>query len=196
MKLLLHVCCGPDVTVALERLPETERLALFFDNPNLHPYEEYRRRVEAFKKVADHFGVDVIFGEYDPDGWSRLTAGLEDEPEGGRRCLVCIAHRLRNTAERAKREGFDTIASVFSTSPHKDAQWINAEGEKVAAEYGLRHLATNFKKKDGFKRSVQLSRELGLYRQNYCGCVHSLRNRGKRAEKPAHRNTDRMNHPS
>jgi predicted adenine nucleotide alpha hydrolase (AANH) superfamily ATPase len=178
MKLLLHVCCGPDVTVALERLPETERLTLFFDNPNIHPYEEYQRRVEALEKVAAHFGVDILFGKYDPERWHRMIAGLEDEPEGGRRCRVCIAHRLRNTAREAKANGFDTIASVFSTSPHKDAQWVNAEGEKIAEEYGLRHWATNFKKKDGFKRSVQLSRELGIYRQNYCGCVHSQRNSG------------------
>ncbi len=175
MKLLLHVCCGPDVTVALERIPEIERLCLFFDNPNVHPEEEYNKRLEAFRKVVDHFGAEAIIGKYDPEKWFDEVSGHEEDPEGGERCTICFTYRLQRTARRAKEEGYDTIGSVFTTSPHKNAALINSIGKRIAEEYGLDYLESNFKKKDGFKRSVQLSHEFGIYRQNYCGCKFSIR---------------------
>jgi len=176
VKLLLHVCCGPDVTVALERLPETEKLALFFDNPNIHPFEEFQRRYEAFCKVAEYFGTEIIDSAYDSDEWAEEVKGLEQEPEGGKRCVVCFKYRLKRTAQKAKESGFDTIGSVLTTSPHKDAELINRTGEEIAMAFGLKYLVSNFKKKDGFRRSVELSRELEIYRQNYCGCTYSNHN--------------------
>jgi predicted adenine nucleotide alpha hydrolase (AANH) superfamily ATPase len=175
MKLLLHVCCGPDVTVALERLPQCEKLCLFFDNPNIHPEEEYRKRTGAFKRVADHFGIEYVIGEYDPEDWFDLVRGHEHDPEKGERCTICFRHRLERAALKAQERGFDTIGSVFTTSPHKDAALINATGTEIADNYGLKYLVSNFKKKDGFKRSAELSEKLGIYRQSYCGCQFSKR---------------------
>ncbi len=175
MRLLLHVCCGPDVSVALERLPQNERLCLFFDNPNVHPLEEYQRRLETFKKVASAFQVEYRVGEYDPESWLALVRGHENDPEKGQRCSICIRYRLERTALRAREEAFDSIGSVFTTSPHKPAREINTWGEEIAKNHGLNYLVADFKKKDGFKRSVELSRNLGLYRQNYCGCIYSMR---------------------
>ncbi|MBU0518733.1 epoxyqueuosine reductase QueH [bacterium] len=179
MKLLLHVCCGPDVTVALERLPDLSRLALFFDNPNIHPAEEYQKRYEAFRQVAEYFKAEIINSAYDQEVWAEEVKGLEEEPEGGKRCIVCFRYRLRRTAEKAKDLSFDTIGSVLTTSPHKDAELINQTGQAIATEFGLNYLASNFKKQDGFKRSVELSRQIGIYRQNYCGCLYSIDNANK-----------------
>ena len=175
MRLLLHVCCGPDVTVALERLPETERLTLFFDNPNIHPIEEYTRRLETFRRVASYYIADYFIGEYDPQAWLERVQGHEDDPEGGERCRLCIGYRLERTAQKARGDDFDTIGSVFTTSPHKHADQINDMGVHIADDHGLKFLISDFKKKDGFKRSVQISRQLALYRQDYCGCVYSMK---------------------
>ncbi|MFH1863052.1 MAG: epoxyqueuosine reductase QueH [bacterium] len=177
MKLLLHVCCAPDVTVALERLPEVERLALFFDNPNIHPPEEFARRWAALQQVSCFASVVCLLGDYDPETWRQRVVGFETQPEGGERCRICITYRLERTAEKAKELRFDTFASVFTTSPHKNAELINTLGDEIAAAAGLTHLRLNFKKQAGFVRSVEISRQLGLYRQNYCGCVFSIKNK-------------------
>jgi predicted adenine nucleotide alpha hydrolase (AANH) superfamily ATPase len=174
MRLLLHVCCGPDVTVALERVPETEKLCIYFDNPNIHPFEEYARRMAAFYQVACHYGAECLIGEYDPEYWQALVEGHEDDPEGGERCMICIGNRLKRTAEEAVKKGYDTIGSVFSTSPLKNAAAINELGLSIARKQGLHYLESDYKKKDGFKRSIEISRELKLYRQNFCGCIHSV----------------------
>ncbi len=178
MKLLLHVCCGPDVTVALERMPQTEKLCLFFDNPNIHPEKEYQRRLDAFRTVAESFNVSCMAGEYNPENWLAVVAGYENDPEGGDRCRICFQHRLERTAQKAVEADFDTIGSVFTTSPHKDADLINSVGAEIAGRYGLTYMSSNFKKKDGFKRSVEISKELGLYRQNFCGCRFSVPQNG------------------
>lgn len=175
MKLMLHVCCAPDATVALERLPEIKRLRLVFDNPNIHPVEEFARRLEAFLKLTCSANVDYVIGNFDPENWSELVHGHENDPEGGERCEICIGHRLERTAELAATSGFDTIGCVFTTSPHKKSAVIHALGEAAARKYGIGYLRIDFKKRDGFKRSVELSRELSLYRQNYCGCQYLLR---------------------
>jgi len=177
MRLLLHVCCAPDATVALERLPETERLRLVFDNPNIHPIEEYARRLKAFLQLACHSEVDYVIGDFDPASWSEKIEGHEADPEGGERCEICIGYRLERTAEQAAQTGFDTIGCVFTTSPHKRSTLIHELGEAAARHHGLDYLRVDFKKKDGFKRSVELSHQLGLYRQNYCGCIHSIRDK-------------------
>lgn len=175
MRLLLHVCCGPDVTIALERVRDTERLCIFFDNPNIHPLEEYARRIAAFHEVACHYGVECLVGQYDPETWHEAVRGHEHDPEGGERCLICIGQRLERTVKEAVKRGYDTIGSVFSTSPHKDAAAINELGRAIAEKHGLAYFESDYKKKDGFKRSVEISKELGIYRQNFCGCVHSVR---------------------
>lgn len=176
MRLLLHVCCGPDVTVALEREPEeTERLCIYFDNPNIHPAEEYAKRLAAFYEVACHYGAECLVGDYDPETWNDAVRGHEHDAEGGERCLICIGHRLERTAKEASVRGFDTIGSVFSTSPHKNAAAINELGHRIAEKHGLTYHESDYKKKDGFRRSVEISKELGIYRQNFCGCVHSVR---------------------
>jgi len=175
MRLLVHVCCAPDATVALEQLPEVERLALFFDNPNIQPLEEYQRRLAAFERFANAVRVERFIGTYDPENWFTAVAGLEAEPEGGARCKVCIEYRLQRAAIQAQSEGFNTMAAVLTTSPRKKAEIVNTIGEKAAREHGIVYLSSNFKKQDGFKRSVELSRQFGLYRQNYCGCKFSFR---------------------
>jgi predicted adenine nucleotide alpha hydrolase (AANH) superfamily ATPase len=174
MRLFLHVCCGPDVTVALERIPETEKLCIYFDNPNIHPFEEYARRMAAFYQVACHYGAECLIGEYDPESWQALVEGHEDDPEGGERCMICIGNRLEKTATEALKREYDTIGSVFSTSPLKNAKAINELGHAIARKHGLNYLESDYKKKDGFKRSIEISRELNLYRQNFCGCIHSM----------------------
>jgi epoxyqueuosine reductase len=173
-RLLLHVCCAPDATVALERLPETDDIRLYFDNPNIHPAEEYARRVEAFLKLACRTDADYEIGPYDPDGWYQAVQGHEADPEGGERCRLCIAFRLERTARHALETGFEAFDTVLSTSPHKKSALIHELGASIAQRHGLHFLASDFKKMDGFKRSVELSRLYGLYRQNYCGCEYSI----------------------
>jgi predicted adenine nucleotide alpha hydrolase (AANH) superfamily ATPase len=175
MRLWLHICCAPDATVALERLPQTEQLRLSFDNPNIQPVEEYDRRVEAFLKLIGNARVDYQLGEYNPDVWLQAVAGHEDDPEGGPRCKLCIGFRLQRAAQQALQNGFDTIGTVLTTSPHKKSEVIHELGKAAAEKVGLEYLHTDFKKQDGFKRSVELSRQMGLYRQNYCGCQYSIR---------------------
>jgi predicted adenine nucleotide alpha hydrolase (AANH) superfamily ATPase len=145
----------------------------FFSNSNIHPREEYDLRLREARKVAEAAGVPLLEDDYDPDGWLRLTRKFKDEPEKGRRCDVCYAARLGRTAERAAREGFDAFATVMSLSPWKKAAVMNRIGRQFAARHGLAFLEADFKKKDGFKKSVELSRAHGLYRQDYCGCLYS-----------------------
>ncbi|MCX6639945.1 MAG: epoxyqueuosine reductase QueH [bacterium] len=175
MKVLLHVCCGPDVTVPLERRELTDQLSLFFFNPNIHPTEEYARRLAAFLKVACHYQAEYILGDYQPEDWTGLTQGYGDAREGGERCRICIGHRLDSTAVKAQELGFDAIGSVFTTSPLKNLQLVNELGQSAADRHGIRFIPADYKKKDGFKRSVQICKELDIYRQNYCGCRFSIR---------------------
>ncbi len=176
MRLLMHVCCAPDATVALERLPRLERLLFWFANPNIQPQDEYERRAAAFLQWMKNASVEFGVNDDQPDDWMEEIRGLEDEPEGGKRCEVCIEYRLKLSAQKAVAEGFDAIGTVLTTSPRKNADLVNSIGARIAQEHGLEYYPTNFKKKDGFKRSVEISRSLGLYRQNYCGCIFSIRN--------------------
>jgi len=170
-KLLLHVCCAPDATVAAERLGELYEITLFFENSSLDSEEEFSRRYADLPTVAERLGAKILEAPYDPDAWAEAVKGLEDEPEGGARCLACFRFRLARTAEAAAREGFDFFATTLTVSPHKNAAAINQTGNDVAASAA--YLDSDFKKKDGFKRSVELSKALCLYRQNYCGCKYS-----------------------
>ena len=179
--ILIHVCCAPDALFVFGVLKEAYEVAGFFSNSNIHPREEYDLRLEEARKVARNYGLPLIEDDYDPDVWLLLTRKFKDEPEKGRRCDVCYAARLGRTAERAAREGFDAFATVMSLSPWKKASVMNRIGRQFAARHGLFFLEADFKKKDGFKKSVDHSRAHGLYRQGYCGCLYSLAAAGKRS---------------
>ena len=186
-RLLVHVCCAPDALYVFGVLGETYDVAGFFSNSNIQPREEYDLRLEEARKVARTAGVPLLEDDYDPEGWTRLTLKFKDDPEKGRRCDVCYAARLRRTAERAARDGFDAFATVMSLSPWKKAAVLNRIGRQFAARAGVAFLEADFKKKDGFLKSVALSRGLNLYRQDYCGCLYSLeaaRGRKRDREKP------------
>lgn len=177
-RLLLHICCGPCATIVIERLRENYQVCGFFFNPNIYPQEEYELRRRAAERVANFWNIPLFNGEYDHNRFETAVKGLEAEPEGGARCLVCFRLRLNETALWAKQAGFRLIASTLTVGPNKKAKVINQIGNEVVKELGIRFLAGDWKKQDGFKQSVELSRRLELYRQHYCGCEFSLKNRG------------------
>jgi epoxyqueuosine reductase len=172
-KLLLHVCCAPCAPHVLKQLEEQFAVSVFFFNPNIQPEEEYRRREEEITRFSREDGFELITGEYDEEGWIDAVRGLEGEPEGGARCGICFRYRLDRTAREAAARVFDLFATTLTVSPHKNAFVINEEGRAAAERQGTTFLEADFKKKEGFKISCQLSRERGFYRQDYCGCVFS-----------------------
>lgn len=172
-RLALHSCCGPCSTYVLEYLTHYFDVTLFFYNPNIHPEDEYKKRLAAQHTVCDAFGVDIVECDYDAACFFERVTGLENEPEGGARCTVCFQMRLENTARIARDNGFDLLATTLTVSPHKNAPLINEIGEGICREFGIRWLPSDFKKKGGYLRSTQLSREYDIYRQNYCGCIYS-----------------------
>ena len=175
-RLLLHACCGPCSSAVLEQLCQYFDITILYYNPNIWPAAEYRRReeeLERFVAAAHPLGVTVVEDRYDPDEFYAAARGLEAEPERGARCTACYRLRMRRAAAYAAANGFDWFATTLSISPHKDAERINQIGQELAAEYGVPHLPSDFKKKNGYLRSLQLSAEYGLYRQDYCGCVYS-----------------------
>ncbi|MFA5445938.1 MAG: epoxyqueuosine reductase QueH [Bacteroidales bacterium] len=178
-KLLLHVCCGPCSTTALERLYSEYDVTVFYYNPNTAPKKEYLlRRDEAIRYTREVFGSEVDFqeGEYCPDAFLEAVKGFEDEPEGGRRCEICFRMRLEETARYARENGYSHFCTTLTLSPHKNAVLINRLGEELACKYeGLTYLPSDFKKRNGFGRSVEISKKHELYRQHYCGCVFSMR---------------------
>jgi predicted adenine nucleotide alpha hydrolase (AANH) superfamily ATPase len=174
-RLLLHVCCAPDATVPYQRLKDEYEVIAFFYNPNIHGEEEYQKRLHEVERLAKLWDFPLIVGEYNVEQWFSAVRGLEDEPEGGKRCEVCYSLRLEETAKLAKELGCEAFATVLTISPHKKAEKINAIGKEAGERHGIAYLESDFKKKDGFKESVRISRELNLYRQNYCGCRFSMR---------------------
>lgn len=173
-RLLLHSCCGPCSSYVLEYLTRYFEVFLSYYNPNIQPREEYDLRLENQLCVLGRMpGVTLVPCGYDGGAYDEAVRGLEDEPEGGARCTECFKLRLDFAAREAKRLGCDYFATTLTVSPHKDAQRINAIGEALAGKYGVKWLPGDFKKRDGYKRSIELSREFGLYRQNYCGCLFS-----------------------
>jgi len=171
MNVLLHACCGVCASAVVERLLcDGHPVTLYFYNPNIHPVDEYKRRLEAAKKVALEWGVGFVEGPYDRERWFESVRGAEREPEGGKRCEICYRLRLEKTYEYMKWNNFDAFTTTLSVSPHKDARLINDIGIDIG---GDRFIVADFKKKGGFQRANELSEEWGLYRQNYCGCVYS-----------------------
>ena len=172
-KLLLHACCAPCMTVPIERLQSEYDITGFFYNPNIHPEEEYKKRLNEITNWTQQKNIPLIVHEYDVDRWHELVKGLEKEPERGKRCTVCFRMRLQQTAILAKQKGFDWFTTTLSISPHKNANIINQIGKKLRDQIGVQFLEANFKKKNGFKRSIELSKKYNFYRQNYCGCIYS-----------------------
>ena len=178
-RLLLHACCGPCSSACLERLCECFDVTVCWYNPNIEPSEEYEKRLENMQKLLDAMPLThpaaLMICSYEPERFLSLCRGLENEKEGGARCAVCFRLRLEETARRAKEENYDFFTTTLTISPHKNAPLINAIGQETAKKYGVRFLPSDFKKKNGFLRSIQLSDEYGIYRQNYCGCRFSRR---------------------
>lgn len=174
-RLLLHSCCGPCSTAVLERLSEQFDVTLHFYNPNIQPAEEYIKRLDAQREVCRRLGIPIIEEPYDDGEFLAAAAGLEAEPEGGRRCAECFRLRLQKTAEAARAGSYDCFTTTLTVSPHKNAPLINELGRQAAERCGVPFWPSDFKKRDGYKRSIELSKEYGLYRQNYCGCLFSKR---------------------
>lgn len=177
--LLLHTCCGICGAWIPEKLSRQFAVTLFYFNPNIHPREEYERRLAAAREAARILSLPFIEGEYNSRHWFALARGLGREPEGGRRCVVCFEARLRRTAEEAKRRGFNYFATTLTVGRRKPAAIINPLGEKIAAEVGVKFLAGDFKKGGGETESQKQGRKFGLYHQKYCGCVYSKIASGK-----------------
>ncbi len=174
-RLLLHICCISCGAYVSRILRRDYDLALFFYNPNIYPKSEYEKRLKTVNEIAKKEDLNIIFGEYDHEKWLAMVKGLENEPERGIRCKICYADRLSNCVKCAKKNKFDYFTTTLTISPHKDAKIILELGSMLSEQYGIKFLEKDFKKKDGFKKSVKLSCELNLYRQNYCGCEFSKR---------------------
>ncbi len=175
--LLLHACCAPCSSHTLLFLCDYFRITLYFFNPNIAPENEYIYRREELKRLVSELGLDIniIDEDYDSAPFYALSKGYEDLPERGERCRRCIEYRLRKTAERAKMLNSDYFTTTLTISPHKDCEFINQCGGKLSEEMGIAYLFSDFKKHDGYKHSIELSKKYNLYRQDYCGCVYSRR---------------------
>ena len=185
-RLLLHACCAPCSSATLERLADHFDVTILYYNPNIYPPEEYRRRETELERFVRDAGYrfPVVELPYDPQAFYAAVQGLEQEPEKGARCTVCYRLRLEQTARYAAQNGFAWFCTTLSISPLKDPVRINALGQELGAQYGVRFLPSEFRKKDGYKRSLQLSAEYGLYRHDYCGCVISKQALSLQARRP------------
>ncbi len=176
-RLLLHVCCAPCSSHVLEYLYSQYNITAFFYNPNITEEEEYNKRINELKRFtaeADFAkSVTICEGDYEPERFWEMSAGLEAEPERGARCYKCYELRMRKTAQYALENGYDIFTTTLSISPHKNAAWINEIGKALSDELGIDYMYSDFKKQNGYLRSIQLSKEYGLYRQDYCGCIFS-----------------------
>jgi predicted adenine nucleotide alpha hydrolase (AANH) superfamily ATPase len=176
LNLLVHTCCAPCSTYVSEKLLQDGfNITGFFYNPNIHPFDEYTRRLEELSCYVDLKKYKLIVKEDIENKWFEAIKGLEHEKEGGRRCEACYRLRLEETALYAKHNNFDGFTTVLTISPHKNAQLINKIGKELEIKYGIYFLEADFKKYNGFKRSIELSKEHNLYRQNYCGCKFSIK---------------------
>lgn len=176
-RLLLQSCCGPCSSYVLEALTPYFRVTVLYYNPNIQPREEYDLRLENQRKIIAALPtpseVNILECSYDGEKYDAAVKGLEAEPEGGARCTVCFRLRLEETAKRASELGYDWFCTTLTVSPHKDAERLNQIGRALGERYGVPFLPSDFKKREGYKRSIQLSKEYALYRQDYCGCLFS-----------------------
>ena len=174
-KLLLHVCCAPCSSYVLEYLSDYFEITLYYYNPNISPEKEYVFRYEELKRLVTETKSEakVVLGEYEPERFLEIAKGREEESEGGERCFLCYRLRLSESGKYAKENNFDYFTTTLSISPYKNAEKLNTIGGDIADSLGIKYLYSDFKKKNGYKRSIELSREYGLYRQDYCGCAFS-----------------------
>ncbi len=179
--LLLHSCCAPCSSYVLEYLSQYFSITVFYYNPNISSSEEYEKRLaEQQRLIASlpvKYPIQLEAGGYEPEDFYGVVRGMEQEPEGGSRCYRCYRLRLQETAKLAQEKGFDYFTTTLSISPLKNATWLNEIGEDLSREYDVTYLVSDFKKKGGYQRSIALSKEYDLYRQNFCGCVYSRRDR-------------------
>ena len=177
--LLIHSCCAPCSSYVLEYLSEYFKITVFYYNPNIYPESEYTKRIaeqqKLIREMKFRYPVSFLAGEYDKEKFYEMAAGMEDLKEGGARCMKCYELRLSEAARQAVAGGFEYFTTTLSISPMKNAQKLNEIGLRVGEEYGVKYLVSDFKKKNGYKRSIELSKEYGLYRQDYCGCEFSMR---------------------
>ena len=174
-KLLLHICCVGCGVYINQVLEKDFEVIFYFYNPNIYPENEYKKRLEETKKIARDYKTELLIGDYGHGVWLEKITGYEKEKERGKRCEICYKDRLETTAKKAKEIRVEFFTTTLSISPHKDFLMISNTGNEVAERYGLNFLDKDFKKQNGYKKSVELSQKLGLYRQNYCGCEFSMR---------------------
>ena len=190
-KLLLHSCCAPCSSYVLEYLSSYFYITVLYYNPNIYPDEEYFKRVEEQKHFIERFparySISFVEGAFEKERFYTMARGMEDLPEGGERCFRCYEMRLREAAEYAKRLKMDYFTTTLSISPMKNAAKLNEIGAKLQEEYQIPYLFSDFKKKNGFQRSVELSNAYGMYRQDYCGCIFSMRERAQQEERNKHK---------
>lgn len=176
MRVMLHICCAPDATIPVKELKaEGWQVYGYFHGSNIHPEKEVHSRIEALKTLAMAEAFPFMVGTYRPSEWLEHVASMAEEPERGKRCAICFELQLRATVKEAGQQGCTHLCSTLSISPHKDVALISRLGTEIALESGLLWLNRVWRKANGFLRSIQRSRELGLYRQNYCGCLYSRR---------------------
>ncbi|MBE5965949.1 MAG: epoxyqueuosine reductase QueH [Lachnospiraceae bacterium] len=184
--LLLHSCCAPCSSSVLECLSKHFKITVFYYNPNIEPIAEYQKRVAEQKHFLSVLPstnpIEFVEGPYEADAFQMICAGREEDKEGGSRCFLCYELRLRKTAEFAKLNGFDYFTTTLSVSPYKNAQALNEIGARLSEEYCIPYLFSDFKKKDGYHRSIELSKQYGLYRQNFCGCIYSQKASEQKAD--------------
>ncbi|MCM1371274.1 MAG: epoxyqueuosine reductase QueH [Clostridium sp.] len=175
--LLLHACCAPCSSSVLEYLSNYFKITIVYYNPNISLYEEYEKRLNEIKRLVStmnlKYKVDIMPCDYDNDVYEDIIKGLEKEPEGGNRCLKCYRLRLQKTASLARKNKFDYFTTTLTISPYKNSKVLNEIGADLEKEYNVKYLYSDFKKNDGYKRSIELSKEYNLYRQDYCGCIYS-----------------------
>ena len=174
-KILLHSCCGPCSSAVIERLKQYFDITIFYYNPNIYPKQEFEKRFLNQQKVVKSYGVSCVCPTYDEHEYLSQVKGMESEIEGGKRCDKCFELRLLQTAIYAKQHNFDYFGTTLTVSSHKNAEHINQIGQQIQDKLNINFLFSDFKKHDGYKRSIILSNQLGLYRQNYCGCRFSIR---------------------
>ena len=179
--LLLHSCCAPCSSAVLERISKYFSITILFYNPNITDYEEYLKRKEELKRLIKdvNYQIEIMDCDYDKEKFIEMALGLEDKKEGDIRCYRCYKLRLEKTAMLAKENNFDYFTTTLSISPYKNSKWLNEIGEELANKYNINYLYADFKKKNGYKRSIELSNIYHLYRQDYCGCIYSKVERDK-----------------
>ena len=181
-RILLHSCCAPCSTAVIERLKDNYEIVILYYNPNIYPEEEYMKRKNEEIKYINNLNetdkdikISILDADYESEKFYEATKGYEIEREGGARCAICFKLRLEKTAKLAKENGFDLFGTTLTVSPHKNAELINSIGLAIEKETGVKFLVSNFKKQDGYKLSIELSKQNNIYRQNYCGCEFALR---------------------